>query len=169
MPRNNSIKEFFELKEKIFAKATKFTKRNPIIKVFYITTGKKNDGDNNMKNITSSHEKKLLDTEYFENCETYLLGESDIIKLYRKAISKNSAEFTFDERIELSPIEGVDEAHYGVLSFKEFKKILIDKNGKLLNIFDDNIRDYQGDANTVNDDIFDTLKSDNPDLFSVFE
>ncbi len=167
LQRNDSIKEFFELKEKIFAKARKFTRGNPTIKVFYLTTGIKPDGDNNMKSIISTHEKKLLDTESFKSCKTYLLGAKEIINLYRNAISKNSAEFTFDERIELSPIDGVDEAHYGVLSFKEFKKILIDENGKLLNIFDDNIRDYQGDGNTVNDDIFNTLKSENPDLFSV--
>ncbi len=168
LPRNNKITDFSELKDKIFSQVG-LGKNKPNIKVFYVTTGTKPD-DNNMNSIINRHAENLNNLKIFNEPKVCLLGADEIADLYRKTISKNSAEFIFNNKIELSPIEGVIEAYYGVIPFKEFKKILIDEadeNANLLRIFDDNIRDYQGDSNTVNDKIFDTLKSDNPDLFSV--
>ena len=53
------------------------------------------------------------------------------------------------------------------MPFSEFKKLIIDDNDNIANVFDDNVRDFQGSSNPVNAKISETLESDNPFLFSV--
>ena len=49
-------------------------------------------------------------------------------------------------------ITDVNEAYFGLLPFSEYKKLIMDDDGKILNVFQDNIRDFQGE-NDVNDAI----------------
>lgn len=165
LPRNEEITKFSELANSVFKNAAKF-RRNPNIKVFYITTGGVSS-DQYITGIVETHKKSLSDLNLFEQIEVELLGAKEIGKLYRKAQNPISSTFIFSDKVTLPSIEGVIEAHYGVLPFKEFKKILIDENDSLLNVFDDNVRDYQGGQNMVNSEISETLRSDNPSLFSV--
>jgi len=48
-----------------------------------------------------------------------------------------------------------------------FAFLVIDENNNILSIFDDNVRDFQGDKNPVNKNISETLECGNPHLFSV--
>ena len=59
------------------------------------------------------------------------------------------------------------EAYFGVLPMSEFKSILIDENGDVKNVFDDNVRDFQGVGNPVNKDILKTLDKEKSSEFSI--
>lgn len=67
----------------------------------------------------------------------------------------------------LPDLPGVTEAYYGILPFLEFKKLLVDEDDKIVNIFDDNVRDFQGENNPVNQLIGETITGDKSELFSV--
>ena len=164
LPKNDEVVKRSALVNKIIY-ATAKLKRNPNIKVFYISTGKKSD-DENINAIINTHKENLRDLGFFENIDVEMLGADEIIKLYRKARTQISKSFKFERKINLPKIEGIDQAYYGVLPLKEFKKILVDDNDYLLNMFDDNVRDFQG-PNKVNRDISETLESANPKLFGV--
>jgi len=54
-----------------------------------------------------------------------------------------------------------------LLPFSEFLKILSDDDDNLVNVFEDNVRDFQGNNNDVNSGIERTLNNSDSDLFSV--
>ena len=54
-----------------------------------------------------------------------------------------------------------------MLPFDEFLKIVSDDDDILLNVFEDNVRDFQGDNNDVNGGIALTLNSEDSEIFSV--
>jgi len=165
LPRNDDIQKFSELSEYLLEKASDF-KDNPICKTFYITTGVVNE-DQNINAVVDSSVRDLESYNLFERVEPKVLGANELGKLYRKTKNPISTKFTFANKITLPDIEGIDQSFYGVLPFSEFRKILIDGNGNIQSIFDDNVRDFQGIGNMVNSNINETLNSDMPELFSV--
>ncbi len=58
-------------------------------------------------------------------------------------------------------IPDIDSGFYGVIPFSEFKKIIIDENDNIKNVFDDNIRDFLGSDNDVNESMTKTINDNN--------
>lgn len=165
LARNDDIKKFSELSEYILDNASDF-KDNPICKTFYITTGVVNE-DQNISAVVSSSKAELESYNLFEKVEANVIGANDLGKLYRKTKNPITSKFNFANKVTLPEIEGIDQSFYGVLPFSELRKLLIDDNGNLQSIFDDNVRDFQGVANLVNSNINETLNNGAPELFSV--
>lgn len=165
LPRNDDINKYSELSEYIFDNASDF-KYNPICKTFYITTGIVNE-DQNISAVVKASKRELESYNLFERVEPRVIGANELGKLYRKTKNPITSKFTFANKITLPEIEGIDQSFYGVLPFSELRKLLIDDNGNLQSIFDDNVRDFQGVANLVNSNINETLNNKTPELFSV--
>jgi len=165
LPRNDDIKKYAEISEHILSYASDF-KENPKCKTYFITTGVINE-DANINAVVKSSKDGLTSYNLFELIETNVIGANELGKLYRKTKNPISSTFIFDNKVLLPEIEGINQSYYGVLPFSEFKKLLIDENGNIQSIFDDNVRDFQGANNPVNKNISETLECDNPNLFSV--
>ena len=166
MPANDSITELFKLKDKLFADRSKYDKKKIKIKVFYVTTGKVPEGNDHIDSAIERDEKQLHKLSISDCITTNLFGADEIKKICRKIELKNAVKFMFENRVDLPQIKDVENAHYGIIPFKEFKKVLIE-DGKIRNLFYDNVRDNQGNKNKVNKQILETLESPTPDLFSV--
>lgn len=165
LPRNNDIKNFSDISEYVLEKASDF-KENPKCKTFFITTGVLND-DQQISAVIQSSKDTLTSYNLFETIETHVLGANELGKLYRKTKNPISSKFVFSNKVTLPEIEGIDQSYFGVLPFSEFKKLLVDENKNVQSVFDDNVRDFQGSNNPVNQSIAETLTCDNPNLFSV--
>lgn len=166
LPRNDDIKHFAELSDHILAHASSF-KENPKCKTFFVTTGVRNEDDENI-NAVLSHNKRLLENyNLFEEVQVHTIGANELGKLYRKTKNPISASFVFVNKVTLPEIEGINQAYLGLLPFSEFRKIIIDENDNIHSVFDDNVRDFQGSNNPVNKSISETLKDKNSKLFSV--
>lgn len=166
LPRNNDIKNLADISNYILDHASSF-KENPKCKLYYVTTGIYNEEDQNISSVKENAIKDLRNFNLFETVDFKILGGTEIGKLYRKTKSPTSAKFIFANKVTLDDIEGIPQAYYGVLPFTEFKKLIVDDNDNIANVFDDNVRDFQGDTNPVNSKISETLNSENPFLFSV--
>jgi len=166
LPRNNDIQNLSDISNYILDHARTF-KENPKCKLYYVTTGIYNEEDKNINSVKVNAIKDLQNLNLFETVDFKILGATEIGKLYRKTKSPTSATFTFSNKVTLDDIEGIPQAYYGVLPFSEFKKLIVDDNDNIANVFDDNVRDFQGDTNPVNSKISETLNSENPFLFSV--
>lgn len=142
--RNDDIKKYSDLSDYILDNASDF-KDNPICKTFYITTGVLNE-DQNISAVVSASKKELESYNLFEKVEPKVIGANELGKLfgklYRKTKNPITSKFTFANKITLPEIEGIDQSFYGVLPFSELRKLLIDDNGNLQSIFDDNVRDF---------------------------
>lgn len=163
--RNESLSKFAEISNHIFANAPKF-KRNPNVKLFYVTTGKWVEDSNLMAVITSG--KDLLEeTNLFNNVIFNPVGARELSFSYRKTKENVSTTINFSNRVTMPEINGISQAYIGLIPYSEFKKIVADSEENLLNVFEDNVRDFQGDNNDVNGGIATTLNGFDNEIFSV--
>ncbi|SHJ17026.1 AIPR protein [Rubritalea squalenifaciens DSM 18772] len=163
--RNADVKKFAEISDYLLSKAANF-KSNPVCKAFFVTTGKFRE-DQNLLAVINKAQIELEDYNLFSRIDLIPIGADDLAKLYRKTINPISRTFTFSNKVSLPSIDGIDQSYFGVVPFSEFKKLIMDDNDSLFNVFDDNVRDFQGESNQVNKKIAETLGGDNPNLFSV--
>ncbi len=166
LPRNNEIKKFNTISNHIINLASDF-KENPKCKTYFITTGVYNSDDDNLSAVINASEETLKSYNLFENVDNIVFGANELGKLYRKSKNPTTSTFVFSNKVTLPEVEGINEAYYGIIPFSEYKKLLIDENGHILSVFDDNVRDFQGIANPVNKSISETLSCETPNLFSV--
>lgn len=166
LPRNEDIQKKYDISNYILENASKFN-NNPKCKLYYVTTGVYNENDKNIESVKCNTSQDLNALSLFQEVNFEILGATAIGKLYRKTKKPISATFIFANKVTLDNIDDISQAYYGVLPFSEFKKLIVDNNGNIANVFDDNVRDFQGDTNPVNSKISETLNSSNPFLFSV--
>ncbi|MBJ6369691.1 AIPR family protein [Snuella sedimenti] len=163
--RNSDIEKFAEISDYIYEKAPHF-KENPSIKMFYCTTGKWVN-DQNLLAVINQGKSEIEQFNLFEKILFYPYGAKEIATSYRKTKESISTTLTFSNRVTLPTINGISEAYIGILPFSEFRKILSDEEDNLVNVFEDNVRDFQGTNNDVNNGIEKTLNNSDSDLFSV--
>lgn len=163
--RNTDIVRFAEISDYIYKKAPHF-KENPTIKLYYCTTGNWVD-DQNLLAVINQGVSELEQANLFEKVSFNPYGAKEIASSFRKTKESISTTINFRNRVTLPSIKGISEAYIGLLPFEEFKKILSDKDDNLINVFEDNVRDFQGVNNDVNSGIKNTLNNEDSDLFSV--
>lgn len=163
--RNEEIEKFAEISNFLIDNSAHM-QQTPSCKVYYVTLGRLVE-DTNLDNRIESGKQDLLNTNIFNSVSYQRLGAAEICKIYRKTKDAVSSTINFSSKVALPTIEGVDEAYVGVLPLSEFAKIIKDENGKIKNVFDDNVRDFQGIGNPVNEKIDNTLSGEQPNLFSV--
>ncbi|QEM10184.1 AIPR family protein [Mucilaginibacter rubeus] len=163
--RNLDIQKFAEISDYLYSKAPRF-RDNPTLKLFYVTTGKWSD-DANLLAVINSGYNSLEQKNLFDSVSIVPYGAREIANAYRKTKESISTTINFSNRITMPSINGVSQAYIGLLPFEEFRKIVSDDEGNLLNVFEDNVRDFQGENNDVNGGIAKTLKSPDSEIFSV--
>ncbi|BEV02680.1 AIPR family protein [Chryseobacterium gambrini] len=163
--RNESLEKLAEISNHIFSNAPKF-KRNPNIKLFYVTTGKWIE-DANLKAVITSGIQTLEQSNLFNNINFQALGARELSFAYRKTKETVSTTINFTSRVTMPEINGISQAYIGLIPYSEFLKIVSDSEGILLNVFEDNVRDFQGDNNDVNGGIATTLSNSDNEIFSV--
>jgi hypothetical protein len=164
LPRNQTIKAKAELLQCIYEKSSLFKKGNPIIRMYYVTTGKWQDDLGLLARIENERES-ILELNIFDDVQFLPVDARELQKLYKRAKFRLSKTIEFSNKVTLPALDGVQESYLGFISIAEYLKLITDDAGGVLKgLFYDNVRDFQGD-NTVNHEIADTLKSNNQELF----
>lgn len=163
--QNDKLQKMKVIWESAISMSSYMTNRRPICKLYYVCTGKWQE-DQNLKAIINSGKQEIENIGIFEEVSIEPLGASEIQKLFHETKNKLSSTVNFQNRITLPDIGGVKEAYLGVLPFQEYIKLIQDENHNIYSIFDDNVRDFQGE-NTVNQKIKKTLEDKKFDLFCV--
>lgn len=156
----DEMKKFVELKEYIYNvdNCKYMSKSNPVLTMYYVTTGNWTN-DRNLLNVIDENKPTLIDTNLFSKIEFIAVGANQIQKLYRATKEKSSATFILSKCVPLPKIPDISSGYYGIIPFSEFKKIIVDNNDNIKNVFEDNIRDFLGSDNDVNESITKTLKN----------
>lgn len=155
LPANDEVKRLIEIKERIFANASKL-KANPVCRVYYVCTGNWTN-DEYISLAIDRKRQELLDTNLFSDVTFEPIGARQLQSLYRATKTSISREIKFEKLVTLPTIDGVSASYLGVLPVQQFLKLLTDDNGDLTkSVFVDNVRDFQGD-NPVNADIAKTI------------
>lgn len=94
------------------------------------------------------------------------VGESALESRIAELRGTHEVDFRLDHPVEIAPTGAIAGALMGVIPVSELRKIILDDNGELReNIFEGNVRLYQGENNPVNQEIANTLRSDLRDFF----
>lgn len=163
----NEMDNFIHLRNFIFENSHLFVNRNPKCHLYFCTLGNwKNEA--NLVELIDSNKSELLQQVTFSNISFVPVDARIIQDMYRKTKAPVEATINFPERTFIPNIPNVEMACSGVLPFSEFKQLIIDENGQMKSVFEDNIRDYLlSDVNVVNSDISKTIKSEDVDYFSI--
>ena len=156
---SKDVKNLHEILRFIYKNFTKVESFNALAVCSYIGDFDTRSKKTFLENLT----KDVNNLRIFKNgkFEIHIADINELIRLYDKTKSIEEAEFKFSDKVEIRDIENVDEAYIGYLPYKEFVKILIDEDGKIRNLFYDNVRDFLGfEEAKVNEDIKETLEKD---------
>lgn len=163
--RNESLQKFADLANHIYNNAPKL-KNNPSCKLYYVTTGKW-VGDANLIAIIETGKENLESTNLFDLIDIIPVGARELATYYRKTKESVSTTITFTNRLTIPEISGISEAYIGLIPYSEFLKIVANEDQNLLNVFEDNVRDFQGENNDVNSGIASTITNEGSEIFSV--
>lgn len=163
--RNKEIEDFAEISNHLLSNASKF-RTNPKCKLYYVSNGIWNNDQNNVA-ILDTIKSELSSTNLFSEINYEPIDSNEISRLYRNTKNSVTTTFVFQDKVTLPDLPNITESYLGILPLLEFRKILIDENENLKNIFYDNVRDFQGLNNPVNSSISETLNSDSRELFTV--
>ena len=161
------MQSFLELKDCIYDHSRYMKSSNPKIDLFYVTLGKWNDQDVSINAVINSHIATLQASNLFSSVSFLPCDAQRIQELYRKSQQQLSATFTFSKNLTMFSDDNGDYGYIGVLPFAEFKKIICDDTESLKKVFEDNIRDFLGEKNNVNEDIENTILNDGNSSFCM--
>lgn len=162
---SEEMKKLIELKNHIFQNADKL-RVNPELLIYYVTLGNWQE-DSNISRVIDVGVSVLKSTNLFSNIKFFPYGAEDIQTLYRKSKSKLRASFRFEKRITMYSINENEVGYSGILPFKEYRKLILEDNGAIKPVFEDNIRDYLGLNQEVNKNISQTIQAGNINAFSM--
>lgn len=135
---------------------------------YYISLGQKQESNTTIDCTIKNKRSYLVECNFFTNINIQLIDKATLISKHKKAISPLKSEFKFENKISLSGIHSIEEAYIGYVSFSEFKKLIIDnENNKIKSLFNDNLRDFLGFDNPINQNIKQTLENRKFSEFSL--
>lgn len=158
---------FIEMAEYIYENSKYMKTANPKIDMFYVSLGKWAENDTTLDAVIANHKESMAQSNLF-SCINFIPCDAQRIQnMYRKSQEQISASFLFTDKVMMFSDENGDYGYSGVLPFSEFKHIICDESGALKKVFEDNVRDFLGEKNYVNEDIETTALSGQNSAFCM--
>ncbi len=168
-PHDEVLSEAHKVFNKIIDNVHKVKRGKPNAKTYFVATGTWN----NEKELTASLKtnlKKIESTGYFGEVECLKLDRDELIKLWSSIHQPVEAIVKVKGYIPYENINGVEEAYICVISAKNFINSLLKDNDERIKsgIFEENVRAFLGEDNSVNSKIKVTLdSSETRDRFAI--
>ena len=166
-PETEGLTDFVGIYKAIYSpEAIAKYKKNPILRLFYVTTGSWTEPPQ-AKVLIADRTAALLALNRFSQVTFQPIGATELQKLYRRASSAWTATAQIAHPHSIHKISGVQESFIGIIKCKEFLKLISSDNGMLKDVFYENIRDYDP-SSVVNAGIASALRSNIRDAFVLF-
>lgn len=163
-PRNPNIDQWNEIKDYLLSdNVMRFWKIAPIVRLYYIVMGVWEDSPHIIA-ISNKCEKDLQALNLFEEVSIQYVDAAAFRRIFEENENALSVVLNVMDTFSLTPVEEVDNSSIILLSAKELMKLFVSKENVIRhNLFNDNVRDYQGNT-TINQDILETIQK-NPYSF----
>ncbi|KWB90511.1 AIPR family protein [Burkholderia ubonensis] len=159
----------FEIKSLIYSRAAKL-RQLPTVELSYVYAGRfELDGSQISKQIDTEVES-LRSMPYLFSEVTWHVHDGDAIaRLYRETQNDIQREIAFQRHVALPSIRGARSAYLGVVGCKDYVKMIQKENGEInKGLFFENVRDFLGNNNAVNEEIAKTINNgDERDRFAI--
>lgn len=164
-----NIPEFIPFREIFLRLLTKIGNINKFkLNCFYVSLGVRQENETSIDKTIQIKRQVLDALALFTEIRIELIDKSRLISKHKRAIKPLQATFKFENKTQLSNISNVDEAYIGFIPFAEFKKLIMDEeNEKIKSLFNDNLRDFLGLENSVNEGIKKTIENGRFSEFSL--
>lgn len=156
---NEFIDQKRKIMEFIFQNSKKFRGKNPVCRLYYISSGTF-QSDKNLEARRNAAYESLKSTNLFRSVSFEYIGASHLQRLFNAANSSISKTFDFQNKATIPPASGFEQAYIGFIPAKTFLDIITDENGDIIKyLFYENVRDWLGN-NPINAGIEATLDSE---------
>lgn len=135
---------------------------NPICTLYFVTTGNPNTDDNFDRMVKKQEAEIQKALPVLKKVKIELVSKDMLNKFYDENQNKIKKRVNFSKRVDLSEsgeIKNVGKAFLGYISAKEYLKLITDDDDNFMrNLFYENVRDFKGEDNKVNQEIADTIR-----------
>lgn len=163
IPITDELKFFKTIYEELFKheNARYLSKQSPSISLYYATTGKPAN-DATINGIAKQGESSISNSiSELKDVKINLVGADFVIDTYNEIENRFDVTINFKNNLSLDRIIDVEQSYIGYLNVPEFIKLISDNDGNLRrNLFYENVRDFQGESNTVNSEMSETINTD---------
>ena len=151
IPPNSEMKNLRDLRAAIFEYSIKMD-APPSCELYYVYTGSWSN-EPVVSNLIQGERSKLVAKHGFSDVK-FIPVDLEKLKSYFRSIKQRVVkQFSFEKRVVIPKVNGVNQAYIGVLSAREYVKLITDPDGNLeRGLFYENVRDYLGE-NPVNREI----------------
>lgn len=175
-PKNPDLDEKLQILDALYdcpSLGSEIDSGHPRLKLLYCVTGHNSGTQDHLALCSSFHDDLNKQMLTVDNTCT-IIPYPELNRLYKHNRVRIHNTIIIDSAITFhNNMEGISESHLCLVSFPEFKKLMIlsgengTSNDKMIkSIFEDNVRDYQGD-NPVNTAIANSIKAGDSKLFAV--
>ena len=168
-PCNPDIQEYRSLIKHIYSHSADFSNgQNPKLLVFYVSCGCYKEQQDFISRISKSKDfVRSTDLVSQTGFECIMYGRRELVNLYKDTKSQLTADIKVEQKMTMPDVPKITESYICLMKFSEFKKLIVDKDGDILEeVFNDNIRAFQGD-NTVNRAMSKSIQEGNLNLFTA--
>ncbi|OBK33504.1 hypothetical protein A5659_01820 [Mycobacterium sp. 1165196.3] len=159
------LPEFSEMVNMLWEHSDRFVE-NPIVRLYYVTTGKWESPDPLLKKIAQT-KNFLLDSNLISRADFHTWGAPEVQTNWRAIDRGLQTTILFESKTTLPEMPQVEQAFLGILPADQLLELITDEEGEIRKaLFYDNVRDFQGDVD-VNADIRRTLRSSDRKRFCV--
>lgn len=159
----------FAIKKLIYERAAKL-RLPPTVELSYVYAGRFELQGSQIEKQIEGEIQSLRDMPYLFSEVTWHVHDGDAIaRLYRETQNDIQRAVSFQRHVALPPIRGARAAYLGVVSCKDYVRIVQKENGELnKGLFFENVRDFLGSDNPVNEEIAKTIHdADERDRFAI--
>lgn len=159
---NENIRNAFEIYDELcdFKYSRFFTTRSIECLIYYITAAK--PCDEKLIFDMCSHENMNIQKTIGEvkNSSVFVLGSDYVIDANNEIENRIDVTINFKNNLSLDKIDKVEQSYLGYIPGIDYLKIITDQQGNLRRrLFCENVRDFQGEDNSVNMEISETIKN----------
>lgn len=161
LPQNDKIKEAIDLKNYILGE--QFISKwdtNPIVKLYYVAMGRWRTSNAHLLGLASQAKEDIGALGTYETPEICFVDSEELKTICDLNDNKFDVTIGAYDIMELTPVDKVENSCIAVCYGTELLKMLkTDSNEIRKSLFDDNVRDFQGE-NAVNSEIFRTIENE---------
>lgn len=166
-PCNEKIKALRQILKKLFQNGNYFLDGQvPELNLFYVCEGKYEESGDHAATL-SRITRDIIDSNLFRFDRPKMIGQSALIDLIKTLKYSRTASLEISKHVTLPKVDGIKQSHLCLVPFNEFRKLIIDEEGKLLGgLFENNVRDFQGN-NPVNAAMRESIRKRDKSYFAV--
>ena len=159
-PHNSKIQEWLDIKEFLLSDTVMMRwSRNPEIRLYYVVMGTWDESPHIIA-LSQKCEKEIESLETYGEFSVQYIDSAAFKRILDESENSFSVVLNVIDTFSLTAVDKVDNSSIILCTAEELSKLLISEEGLIRkSLFDDNVRDYQGDTN-INQDILDTIETD---------